>query len=408
MLVVFLLGFSSGLPITILSSLLPSWFKTSGLNIVSIGCLSLLGQPYAYKFLWAPLLDHFGSPIFKSLDHRRSWILSTQLWIILMIILMVFFNPQTNPLLLGILGFLLAVGSATQDIVIDAYKIDILSPDERALGLALAVEGYRVAMIISGSFGLILAERYGWQKTYLIMAILMLIGIITTAKIAPSVPITNKKNPFNLKNIVWQPLKNFLQKDQAYWLLLLMVLYKIGDVCSHSLVTPFLLDLNFTLTEVGTINKLVSVVGSLIGVMCAGIIMTRISLFKALLFFGCLQSISNLLYLALALVGKNYYIAIGAFFIENLCSGMGNGALVALLMSLCSSQYSATQYALFSSLTALSRVYIGPFAGLLVKSLGWHWFYLISATLAIPGLILIFFLKSQIMLHDRKKATTTL
>lgn len=408
-LAVFLLGFSSGLPLALVGSLLSAWFKTSGLNIVSIGCLTLIGQPYVYKFLWAPLLDRFQSPFYKLLDHRRGWILSAQILIVLIIIIMSTLDPKTSPLLLGFCGLLLAFSSSTQDIVIDAYRVNMLSAEERGLGAALAIEGYRIAMIVSGSFGLILADNFGWQATYLIMGSLMLLGIIAVCLLAPSVEsIGNKHQDFNLKTIVWQPLENFFTKDQAIWLLALMIFYKIGDVCSQSLVTPFLLDLDFSLTAVGTITKFIGMVASLIGIMCGGIIMTKLNLFRSLLTFGVLQGISNLLFMLLAIIGKNYYIAIAAFFIENLCSGMGNTALVVLLMSLCSKEYSATQYALFSSLTAIGRVYIGPIAGLLVKTLGWQWFYLFSSSLAIPGILLILFLKRHIIMHDNRKASLAL
>lgn len=406
---IFLLGFSSGLPLALVSSLLAAWFKTSGLSIVSIGCLSLIGQPYTYKFLWAPLLDRFNSPFGKVLDHRRGWILSAQLLILLMIIIMSLLDPKDNALLLGLSGLLLAFSSATQDIVIDAYRVNLLAPDERGLGTALAIEGYRLAMIVSGSFGLILADYLGWRVTYVIMACLMLVGILTVFFLAPALPDKRKGVvDFNLKHIIWQPLGNFLTKERAIWLLVFMAVYKIGDVCSQALVTPFLIELQFSLTAVGTITKIIGITASLIGIMFAGIIMTKLDLFKSLLIFGCLQGLSNLLYMLLAITGKNYVIAVMAFFAENLCSGMGNAALSAFLMSLCSKEYSATQYALFSSLTALGRVYIGPFAGILVKSLGWQWFYLFSASLAIPGILLILFLKQHIMMHDNRKMAVSL
>ncbi len=404
MLTIFLLGFSSGLPIALVGSVLSAWFKTSGVDIVSIGCLSLIGIPYTYKFLWAPFLDQFELPFLKSWGYRRSWILVAQLLIILLIVLMVTLEPKTNPLLLGFLGLLLAFGSATQDIGIDAYRVNILPIDERGLGAALAVEGYRVAMIVSGWLGFILADWVGWRVTYLIMACFMAVGIITVATIAPTVHNVAKKHSFNLRHTFWQPLEDFLQKDRAIWFLVLIVFYKIGDVCSHALVTPFLLDLDFSLTAIGNINKLVGVAAALIGVMCAGIIMTKVNIFRALLFFGFLQGISNLLYVVLAVVGKNYHIAVCAFFIENLCSGMGNAALTAFLMSLCSKEHAGTQFALFSSLTAMGRVYIGPIAGVLVKSLGWSTFYCISACLAIPGILLILFLKQHIIIYDNRAA----
>lgn len=401
MLLIFLLGFSSGLPCSIVGGLFSAWFKTSGLSIVSIGFLGLIAQPYVYKFLWAPLLDRFEPPFFKWLDHRRAWILISQLCIILIILSMMFLDPKNHAVLIGFLGLLLAFGSATQDIVIDAYRINILEPDERGLGAALAVEGYRVSMIVAGSFGLILADYFGWPITYLVMAGFMLVGVLAVITIAPTVAIVKPTN-LNWHQIIWEPLGNFLKKDKAILILLLISMYKIGDVCSHALTTPFLLDLNFSLTAVGTINKLVSTAASLIGIMLAGLVMTKVNLFRSLLFFGCLQGISNLLYMLLALVGKNYYIAIIAFFIENLCSGMGNAALVALIMSMCSKEFSGTQYALLSSLTAIGRVYFGPIAGLLVHSVGWSSYYFISACLAIPGILLILLLRQQIIINENR------
>ena len=399
MLVIFLFGFSSGLPLALVGALLQTWFKTSGLDIVSIGFLSLVGQPYTYKFLWAPFLDRFGSPVFGFLDRRRGWILTAQLLIILSIMFMAALDPKANPLLLGFLGFVLAIFSATQDIAIDAYRVDVLQADERGLGSALAIEGYRLAMIVSGGFGLILADQFGWQTTYLIMGSLMLIGVVASFIAAPTQPITCSGN---IHQTIWQPLKQFLTKERAGWLLVLIVLYKLGDAFSHSLTNVFLLDLQFSLTAIGTINKLVGLSATLVGVMCAGIIMTKVDLFKSILFFGCLQGASNLLYMLLAIVGKNYYLAVFIFFLENLCAGMGTGAFVALLMSLCNKEYSATQFALLSSVSAIGRVYVGPVAGYLVKMLGWQSFYCCTAILSLPGILLILYLKPQIMLHDNR------
>ncbi len=400
MLIIFLLGFSSGLPLALSGSLLQAWFKISGVDLVIIGCLSLIGQPYAYKFLWAPLLDAFKLPL--PIDKRRGWILAAQLWIVLMILIMIYFNPQKNPMLLAFLGLLIAIGSATQDIVIDAYRIDILPSEERGLGVALATEGYRLAMVISGSVGFILADKYGWQVTYLTMAGLMLIGIITIWFAPPVTSNTPIALTNNLQQSILQPFKNFLQKDRAVWLLIFMMTYKVGDACSHALSSLFLLDLNFSLTAVGTINKLVGLIATLIGILFGGIIMVRVNLYKSLLFFGCLQCASNLLYALLAIVGKNYYMAIGVFFVENLCAGMGSTAFTVFLMCLCNKQYSATQYALFSSLSALGRIYTGPLAGYLVKTLGWQSFYCVTAILGLPGILLVILLKRQIILNDNR------
>ena len=400
MLVIFLFGFSSGLPLALVGSMLQTWFKTSGLDIVSIGFLSLAGQPYTYKFLWAPLLDRFSSPLVNFLDRRRGWILTAQVLIILTIIIMAALDPTVNPLLLGFLGLILGFISATQDIAIDAYRVEALTADERGLGSALAVEGYRVAMILSGGVGFVLADYFGWQITYLIMAGFMLIGVLASFIAQPTASATLTSG--NIQQLIWQPLKQFLKKEKAVWLLALIILYKLGDAFSHALTTSFLIDLDFSLTAIGTINKGVGLSATLVGIMCAGIFMTRIDLFKSILFFGCLQGATNLLYMLLAAVGKNYFLAISVFFLENLCSGMGNAALVALIMGLCHKEHSAAHFALMSSLTAVGRVYVGPVSGILVKMFGWQIFYCCTAILALPGIFLILFLKPQIMLCDNR------
>ena len=421
MLSIFLLGFSSGLPLCLTVSLLQTWFKVSGIDIVSISFMSLIGQPYVYKFLWSPYLDRYSSPIFKFMDQRKGWILTTQLLIILNIMFMGRLDPKTSPWILSTLGLLLAFFSASQDLVIDAYKIEILDPDERGLGAAIGIEGYRLAMLVSGAGGLILADQLGWIQAYFIMASLMSIGVVGTL-IAYDTDrtecykninsnninklISEKKSIwFKLKSILIEmliPLKQFLSKEKSGYFILLIILYKLGDVLSHSLTNQFLLDLNFSLTAIGTINKLVTLAASLIGVMLAGILMTKINLFQAMLFFGCLQAVTNLLYVLLAIVGKDYYLAIAVFFLENLCGGMGTSALVALLMGLCDKKHSATQFALLSSIASIARIYIGPIAGILVKYLGWKIFYIYSTIAAIPGIILIIFLRSKIIAYDSR------
>ena len=403
LLAIFMLGFSSGLPIALVGALLQTWFKTSGLDIVAVGFLSLVGQPYAYKFLWAPLLDRFYSPIFSFLDQRRGWIVTCQVFIILTIILMASLTPQANPLLLSFLGVVLAVVSATQDVAIDAYRVEILPADERGLGAAVAIEGYRLATIISGGFGLVLADNFGWQTAYLVMATLMLVGVLGSWLAQAGV--TNKNLGNRHHNAMLQPFKQFLAKDKAIWLLALVGLYKIGDALSHSLTSAFLLDLNFSLTAIGTITKFVGLAATMVGVMFAGIIMTKVNLFKTILFFGCLQGITNLLYVLLAVVGRNYYLAVIVFFCEHMCSGMGTGALLALLMSLCDKEHSATQFALLSSIASIGRVYVGPIAGYVVKIFGWKILYCGAAVLSIPGIMLILYLKPQIMLQDNRAPT---
>lgn len=399
-LVVFLLGFSSGLPLALISGTLQAWFKTSGASIILIGFISLIGQPHAYKFLWAPLLDRFAPTTL--LDRRRGWMLAMQLAITAMIVLMALFNPDsTLPILnfnvpvLLLLGLFLSCFSATQDIAIDAYRVEILKHDELGLGAALGIEGYRMAMIVSGGFALILADKVGWQVTYLCMAGLMCIGILATA-IAPAAISKSDQDHKKLSKLVVTSFKDFLLRKKAWLILLLIVIYKLGDAFSHALSTTFLLDLEFTLTEVGIINKVLGVIATLFGVLVGGLFMTRVGLYKALLTFGILAAVTNLTYMLLAIAGKNIEIACAAVLVENICAGMGTAAFVALLMSLCNPKYTATQFALLSSLSALGRVYVGPISGYLVQAIGWAGFYCFSAVVAIPGLLLLVYLRSHI------------
>lgn len=402
MLAILLLGFSSGLPLALTASLLQTWFRVSGVDLVSIGLLSLIGQPYAYKFIWAPLLDRFSCPFFSWLGHRRSWILTFQLIIIFVITTMASFNPKEDPFIIGALGLLLAIFSATQDIVIDAYRVNILTNQDRGLGTSLSIEGYRFANLLSSGLGLILAEHIGWNKTYIVMAAGMLLGIFGTLLASSDHAVIRHSNSF------WQSViasvKQLLVREKALYLLALIVLYKLSDVVAHALGNVFFLDLHFSLTEIGTINKVIGVIATLIGVMFAGILMLKINLYRALLLFGGVQGITNVLYVFLAIYGKKLYLAIIVVFIENICSGMGTSALVALLTGLCDKSYSATQFALLSSLTSVARIYFGSTAGWLVKIFGWRNFYLISTLMAVPSIILIIILKKQIMNCDPRNS----
>ena len=273
---VLLLGFSSGLPLALVMSTLQAWFKDAGIDIKSISMLGAVGIPYVYKFLWAPILDRFIPPF---LGRRRGWILISQIALIISIFSMSSGNPVANPALLATLAVILAIFSATQDIAIDAYRAEILQPQERGLGAALATEGYRVAMLTSGAIGLILADQIGFGKTYMIMSAFMLIGIFATF-IAPRAEIITQTDK-HFYNTIINSFKSFLTKKNAVLFLALIVLYKLGDAYSHVLSTPFLQDLNFSKTSIGLINKTGGLSASLIGVFFGGILMTRIGLFSS-------------------------------------------------------------------------------------------------------------------------------
>lgn len=407
MLVIFCLGFSSGLPLALVGGTLQAWFKTSGASVVTLGFMTLLGQPHSYKFLWAPLLDRFAP--FSALDLRRGWILTCQLAITLLILLMSVSNPLVTvnlfalqiPVLL-MLGFLLSICSASQDIAIDAYRIAVLDDDERGLGTGLGIEGYRVAMVVSGGCAMVLADHYSWQLAYIVMSVLMLIGIIATM-FAPAIDMdTVSMDPPKLQVVVKRSIMDLWQRKQAGYIIALLLTYKLGDAFSHVLSTPFLQHLNFTLTEVGMINKTLGVAATLLGIFVGGVCMTRLSLSRALLLFGILACVTNLTYMLLAMIGKNFIVACVAVLVENICAGMGTAAFTAFLMSLCNPAYTATQYAFLSSLAVFGRIYVGPIAGYFVEYCGWELFYAFSAIVALPGLGLVLITRKQI---DQKRGT---
>jgi PAT family beta-lactamase induction signal transducer AmpG len=391
--VVTFLGFSSGIPLALTSSTLQAWMTVAGVDLRTIGIFALVGLPYTLKFLWSPFMDRFVPPW---LGRRRGWIIITQFSLISGISAMAFSSPHQAPLVLALLALLVALTSASQDIVIDAYRTDILHEQERGVGAAVFVMGYRVAMLVSGALALILSDNIGWRSTYLLMAGLMVVGIITTllgpeleGRIVP---------PHSLKEAVWGPLKNYFSRNSAILLLLLIVLYKLGDAYAGSLTTAFLIrGIGFSVSEVGTINKGLGFISVIVGALFGGTLMVRLRLFRSLLIFGILQAISNLSFMILAWAGKSYEMLIFAVAFENMTGGMGTAAFVSLIMAMCDHRYTATQYALLSSLAALGRIFIAPTSGYLVESIGWASFFFITFLTALPGLWLLWWLRGTIL-----------
>ena len=398
---ILLLGFSSGLPIVLCGSTLQAWFTVSGVDIITIGFLSLVGQPYAYKFLWAPLMDRFVPPFH---GRRRGWMIITQICLILSIIFLALQKPDVNPGFVALIAVIIAFFSASQDIAIDAYRAEVLPSNERGLGAALGVEGYRLAMLVAGAGALLLADRFGWQTTYLVMAGLMLVGALTSL-FAPEPKLSQDvSTPRNLKDTVIGPFKEFFARSNWHKFLALIILYKLGDAFVLSLSTTFLLrHIEFSLTEIATINKILALIASLLGIFLGGVIMTKVRLYKALLFFGVLQALPNLAYMILAIIGKNYALACSGIFLEYLCSGMGTAAFVALLMSLCNVKFTATQFALFSSLASFGRVFVGPASGFLVQAIGWAPFFFFTFLISFPGVFVLMWLKRDIDLMDDRR-----
>lgn len=388
-----LLGFSSGLPLALSGGTLQAWYTVAGVNIVAIGALSLVGMPYAYKPLWAPLMDRFVPPL---LGRRRGWVLLMQLAMVAMLSVMAFSSPSKHPAGLALLALGLAFFSASHDIAFDAYRTDLLPAKERGIGAAMNTAGYRIAMLVSGGLAIVMAGTIGWHWTYLIMAGLMLIEIGVTVW-APE-PELQAHVPSTIKAAIVEPFREFLGRKSALWLLVFIVVYKLADAFALSLTTPFLIrGLGFSLVDVGAIYKLVGMIATMLGVFLGGILIPRMGMFKSLLYFGILQGISNLLFLVLAMVGKSYSLMVLTVFVENLCGGLGTVAFVAFLMSLCDLRYTATQFALLSALSAVGRIFIGPVAGVVVADYGWVLFFLLSVVCALPGLGILWFLGKAVI-----------
>lgn len=386
------LGFSSGLPLALTSGTLQAWLTVAGIDIRTIGIFALVGLPYTFKFLWSPLMDRFVPPW---LGRRRGWMIISQFCLMVAIGAIAAISPNELLWLLGVLAFMVAFLSASQDIAFDAYRADILRPSERGLGAALSVFGYRVAMLVSGALALITAERIGWQSTYLVMAVLMTVGMVTT--FLSLEPEEVAETPKTVTSAIVDPLREFLARRAALSLLLLIVLYKLGDAFAGTLTTAFLIrGLGFSVSEVGVINKGLGLIALLLGALSGGALMVRLRMYQSLLWFGLLQAITNLGFMALAVVGKDYLGMALVVALENFAGGMGTAAFVALLMALCDHRFTATQFALLSALAAIGRVLVGPASGYLVEAIGWTDFFLLTFFSALPGLGLLWLLKRTV------------
>ena len=392
-----LFGFASGLPLALTAGTVQAWLTVAAVDIRTIGIFSLVGLPYVLKFLWSPIMDRYVPPW---LGRRRGWMLRAQLGLMVFLGLMAYSSPQQAPMAFGVLALAVAFLSASQDIAVDAYRADTLRPAERGFGVGIFVAGYRIGLLVAGALALIMAERVGWQATYLIMAGLVSIGLLATF-VGPE-PTWQAAPPPTLADAIVQPFKEFLTRPSAVMLLLLVVLYKLGDAFAGTLTTAFLIGgVGFSLSDVGIINKGLGLASLLIGALFGGAIMVRLGLFSSLLLFGVLQAVSNLGFMVLAWVGKSYWLMALTVGFENLAGGMGTAAFVALLMALCHHRYTATQFALLTALAALGRVFVGPPSGYVVEGIGWVNFFMMTFVLALPGLFLLWYLRSHVKVLDQ-------
>ena len=391
-LAILLLGFSSGLPLVLVTSTLQAWYTSAGVGLMTIGSLSLVGQPYIWKLLWAPFFDRFG--IFK-FERRRSWIIVFQLLLALGFAVMAFQHPKSHPWLLASLALVVAFFSASQDTSIDAYRTEVLPDPLRGVGAAMTSLGYRIALLVSGAIALVMADKIGWCWTYLIMSLLMLLSIFSTLS-APKIAI-HTHPPMCLKDAIVKPFIEFLKRPYSLVIIAFLITYKISDALALALNTYFLLHfLKFSLIDLGIITKVAGLIGVVLGGLIGGMLYPWLGLYRSLLYFGVLQTVAALLFALLTLVGKSYWLMAVSIFVENFCSGLSSVACIVYLMTLCNVNYTATQYALFSAIAAFGRVYVGPLAALLVKHIGWFDFYIVSFLAGfVPLILLRWFLKDK-------------
>jgi MFS transporter, PAT family, beta-lactamase induction signal transducer AmpG len=387
MAVLALLGFASGLPLYLTSQTLAAWLRVEGLDLTTIGIFGLVALPYSLKFIWAPLFDRYVPPF---LGRRRGWLLVTQLALLVAIAAMSLHDPRRGLQILAINAICIAFFSASQDVVADAYRSDVLAEREMGAGAAVFVVGYRVALLATSGLAFILADRMPWPGVYLVMSLLMLVGIAAVVW-APE-PALRGLPPQSFAEAVVLPFGEFFHRAgvrTAVLVLAFIVLYKLPDSLTLTLSVPFLIDLGFTQTDIGAIKGGLGIVATIVGAIAGGALVARFGINRSLWVFGVLQAISNFGYYALALTGKEYPLLVGVILIENFCMGMVSAGFVAFLMSMCSPRFSATQFALLSSLTGVGRDVIGSTGGAVAESTGWATFFLLTIIVAVPGLLLL-------------------
>jgi PAT family beta-lactamase induction signal transducer AmpG len=370
MLVTLLMGFACGLPLLLTISVLQAWMKEEGVDLTVIGMMSLVGLPYTLKFLWAPVLDRFTLPF---LGRRRGWLLIAQVTLIFSISGLGFSDPVKNPWMMAFAAFLVTFFSASQDTVVDAYRREDLPDEELGLGSSLYVNGYRVGMLLASGGGLIMADHMPFFMVYQIMALCMLPGVVTTL-LAPE-PEIHVGTPKTMREAVFDPLIEYF--------------YKIGDTMASAMTIPFYLDIGFSKTQIGMVVKLFGFWATVAGTLIGGVIMLRLGINRSLWAFGFFQAVSTAGFAVLAFFGNSLPLLSTVIAFENLSSGMGTAAFIAFMASITNKKFTATQYALLSSLMGVPRVMASAPTGFLAKNLGWETFFITCTLIAVPGMLLL-------------------
>jgi len=388
MLICVFTGFTSGLPLYVLIQLVPAWLRVEGVGLAEIGFFALVGFPYTWKFLWSPIMDRYTLPF---LGRRRGWMLVTQLALLASIASMGFIKPELSIWTVAYLAAAVAFFSASQDIVLDAYRRELLPDIELGIGNAVHVQAYRLAGLVPGSLALILADFLPWHTVFIIVALFMGVGLALTLFIREA--ISNPSPPKTLRDAVIEPFREFIERKgvaTAGLILAFMFLYKLGDNMATALQSPFFIDVGFTLTQIGVISKFAALIAAIVGGLAGGIAMIKLGINRALWLFGIVQVISILGFALLSVMGPDPWMLGAVVAFEYLGVGLGTAAFTAFIARTTNPVFAATQFALFTALTAVPRTLANAVTGVIVEQVGWTTFFLLCTALAIPGMLLLF------------------
>jgi len=388
MLICVFTGFTSGLPLYVLIQLVPAWLRVEGVGLAEIGFFALVGFPYTWKFVWAPIMDRYTLPF---LGRRRGWMLVTQLALFASIAAMGYIKPELSIWTVAYLAAAVAFFSASQDVVLDAYRRELLPDIELGIGNAIHVQTYRLAGLVPGSLALILADRLPWHLVFVIVAGFMAVGLLLTLTIREAISIPTP--PKTLRDAVVEPFREFIDRKglaAATLILAFMFLYKLGDNMATALQSPFFVDVGFSLTQIGVVAKFASLIAAIVGGLAGGVIMIKLGINRALWIFGVVQVISILGFALLSVAGADPWVLGGVVAFEYLGVGLGTAAFTAFIARTTNPVFAATQFALFTALTAVPRTLANAVTGIIVEYTGWTNFFLLCTALAVPGMLLLF------------------
>ena len=408
MLVMVGLGFSSGFPLMLVSGTLSLWLGSAEVALASIGIFSLVKMPYSFKWLWSPIIDHVRLPLFGKLGRRRGWAFFCQIVLMAAIVWMALLDAKTQTFTLAMAALLVVIASASQDIVVDAYRIESFSTDEQGAAAAIFVLGYRLGILFSGALALILASVLSWREVYLIMALGAVVGMVTT--LLAHEPDCDKILCINTEpargtyverikrffvNAVVAPFVDFIKRP--HWLIILwfVFFYKMSDAYMGPMANVFYYEMGFSLTEIASVSKIFGMGATILGGIVGGIVVSRWGLYKSLWICGILQGLTTLVFVLQAWSGHNIFMLISCISLDNISGGMSVAAFVAYLSSLCSVAYTATQYALLSSLMSLPRDLVAATSGYMAEAVGWDWFFVLTSLMVVPGLALLWILNKK-------------